>query len=1305
MPTIDQFKEQETPPTPLFLFECTLPSGEAERWSTHAVTVDGEVYRARLLRHNLFALQSSADDGLDGAQKISLTLANADSRYSQLEREVGFKGAQIKVWFVFYDLVLDAAVSESRVVFRGVANPPEEITQAEFRVSFVSRLNLQRVVLPEVRIERRCPWMFPSNALQRAEAITGGARGKYAALHRCGYSADQPGGVGSLNGSSAFTNCDYTRTACEARGMFDRDATDQLTRRFGGVEFVPSQIQVRSYGDKASHLSPLLDNVARYNDFVPLVYGTAWYKPPVVFARNDGNLTHMEVLLGMGEVERVVKVVVNGVEIPEGQANSDMTATGWFHVVSAGARSGAFNADFADGGGNPVGDPYGSMAVLSVVVPNSISTGASLAKVDVLLSGLKLEQFNEAGFSLGESFTNNPAWVLLDVLRRSGWVLADIDLPSFAHAAAYCGELISTTDLYGSTVAIPRFQCNAAVQTRTSVAELVKGVRNGSSLFVTFGSTGLLRLSVENTLALQQPSKPDGSNSTEALSGGWPVYEFSDGSAEFSGLLRKADGEPSIRLWSRIGADSPNRLAVEFQDEFNEYQQDSLALTDADDSLLTSRVVTASFSAIGLPNFDQAARMLRLQLNRTLAGYTFIEFDTTVRGVGLAPGDLITVTYQKEGLVRQPFRVVKLAPGVNHETVTITAQWHDDAWYTTGGAGSAGGRRSGAGPVGIPRPLTGAVVDENGSEQFGVTEQRIETAEGVVAVDLAVAFTSPAALAVSAASIPLVGINATVDSTGGSLASGQTLYYAISAVDANGAETELSFVVPAKIASATNTNCITLSGISVSPGTASIRVYRGARPGKLLRIATDLAPASSFVDVGATVQLLPAPDPNYDHANFYWRWELLPETGANVASAYTIGNSTLSLETNAFQSAVARITRGNGAGQERTVTANDGTTLTVNPPWTVTPDATSYFTLAEATWNFGGVGSGSPVHLQVPDRVGASVQISGRSANALDQESEASLNPLTSWAIGGGSSDAGLPAMPSFGLVAAGPGTVELRAISFPSLTNAHTISGGTLTLFYWNELLGVPAVELAAAISAESTFITLSDAIDAVAGDLIQLEEEIVEVTSVAGGGTELTIARGSHSSTASTHASGTVAYPLEKNVTVVAFVKNFFGSPASEHFVHSVYLPDVRIAAVDFFVTNARGNSGITKAELTSLPDGGLRTGSGGQITIQVEGYLAVETDAAPPYSIEATHVPRAFVAMVQEASSGGDITLRLRQGSLEYCLLTIPDGETESIVVSGFGLPPLTSDARLMLDIVSVPSAAGTLPGRNLTVAVRF
>ncbi len=191
-------------------------------------------------------------------------------------------------------------------------------------------------------------------------------------------------------------------------------------------------------------MSALQDNLAIYNDPVPLVYGTAWYQPPIVFARNDGNLTRIEVLLGMGQIDSVIKVLVNDIEIPEAQSGVNMTATGWFDVVTPGTRDGAFNPDFTDSSGNPLGDPYGSMAMMSVVVPNAISDGTSLATIQVLINGLRLEQFDSSGASLGESFSNNPAWVLLDVLRRSGWLTSEIDLTSFASAAAYCATAIET---------------------------------------------------------------------------------------------------------------------------------------------------------------------------------------------------------------------------------------------------------------------------------------------------------------------------------------------------------------------------------------------------------------------------------------------------------------------------------------------------------------------------------------------------------------------------------------------------------------------------------------------------------------------------------------------------------------------------------------------------------------------------------------------------------------------------------------------------------------------------------------------
>ncbi len=153
------------------------------------------------------------------------------------------------------------------------------------------------------------------------------------------------------------------------------------------------------------------------------------------------------------------------------------------------------------------------------------------------------------------------------------------------------------------------------------------------------------------------------------------------------------------------------------------------------------------------------------------------------------------------------------------------------------------------------------------------------------------------------------------------------------------------------------------------------------------------------------------------------------------------------------------------------------------------------------------------------------------------------------------------------------------------------------------------------------------------------------------------------------------------------------------------SVFLPDVRVAAGEFFVTNGRGSSLVAPASFGATVDQGLRTLSGGQVSIQVDGYLAIQTDAAPPLVMESSLAARDIFAVVRQAPAGGAVELRVRQDDVSYCTLTIADGATVSNSVSGFGLGPLVAGARVSLDITSVPGAAGTLPGRDLTVTVRL
>ncbi len=260
--------------------------------------------------------------------------------------------------------------------------------------------------------------------------------------------------------------------------------------------------------------------------------------------------------------------------------------------------------------------------------------------------------------------------------------------------------------------------------------------------------------------------------------------------------------------------------------------------------------MSQTLAALGIPNFDQAARILKLNLDRSVRGNTYVEFETSVKALGIRPGDLITVTYLKEGLNRQPFRVLKIAPGMNHRISTITAQIHDDLWYADSNGqvtSASGGRRQGSAGVGVPCPLPGNVLDDRGDIQYGVEESVITASDGSVQTNLRVGFVAPAVAAASGPGIPLLNLAATV-ADGGSLHGGQTLYYAVAALDESGNESLLSFIVRAVTLS--DDSSVRIDGLSFSPGTAGFHVYRGSNPAQLFRIASNQALAAQFTDTG-----------------------------------------------------------------------------------------------------------------------------------------------------------------------------------------------------------------------------------------------------------------------------------------------------------------------------------------------------------------------------------------------------------------------------------------------------------------------
>ena len=197
----------------------------------------------------------------------------------------------------------------------------------------------------------------------------------------------------------------------------------------------------------------------------------------------------------------------------------------------------------------------------------------------------------------------------------------------------------------------------------------------------------------------------------------------------------------------------------------------------------------------------------------------------------------------------------------------------------------------------------------------------------------------------------------------------------------------------------------------------------------------------------------------------------------------------------------------------------------------------------------------------------------------------------------------------------------------------------------------------------------------------------------------------RGIHDTEATAHPADSRAYLLRRQTSVFAFQKGFFGSPASGSYSQWVDLPEARIAAAEFYVTNDRGSSPTAFQAYTLTAEGGLRTMAGGQYTIQYDGTLAMMGNIAPPVVMERTRAVRDVQAYVEQEPLGEPVMIRVLLDQEPYVDLAIPAGSLMSEPVSCFDRAPLREGSLLQAAILSVGTGAGSYPGRGLTIVLRL
>jgi hypothetical protein len=1308
MVPIHQHKYVEELLTPVLLFDCTLTDGSVEHWSTHSATWQGTAYSPRVVTNSGFRIGLLADDGADWGNRMSVELVNTDGYVTHLHHTENLKGCTLLVSFAFLDPESGQVQSTPEAVFTGIGDAPEELTTTSARINFISRFSLQRIALPQTRIQESCPWSFPRNATERAEAVAGGARGVYSRFYPCGYSADQAGGCGNLDvNGSPYCTCAGTKADCAARGMWQQDAKGNATARFGGFQFLPATSLVRSAGSAQRFWSQAVDGRARTNDAVPLVYGTVRYPAPVIWAWSDGNFLICEALLGTGPIQGVSRLWANGIELPLAVPGTDMSATGWYDVLTTGSRNGTFDPNFTDSQGEPISDPHGSLAAVSVHVPARLVSSNSLPTIEVLAQGAVLQRYDGQGKPLDTFFTSNPAWILFDMLMRSGWQTTDIDIPSFANAAAALDEVVTVSNGTGSTVMEARAAFNSAVLDRKPAIDAIRGLRQSAELLLRLNEQGQINLIVEGSLSNQQPTQSDHTNATSPLNGGWPSFEAKDGTTSSCTILANEGSDIDLRLFCQPTSETPNRLTVEYQDSRNDYQNGSLSLVDLDDVSRAGSEIPGIFRGLGIPSQSQAERVLSKELARNVDGNLFAEFSTTVKGLGMQPGDIIAITSSAHELVRAPFRVLRLSPGLNFETVAVLAQSHDDGWY---GPGSAVSSSSTGWPStvnsGTPFPIAGYTFTVEDGQALNVVESSTPLTDGG-ANELLVAQFRPPRQQVASLPAPGIGQSATI-AAGGTLKAGtKVLYYAVTALDGAGAESRVSQIIQVVTGAIGTAFSVTLSGLTAPTGTTALRVYRGESVFDLLYLTDISANLTSWTDQGGDVSPMRPPDPRYDHADFYWRAELTGVVSVDSLSPETIVVPDGGYDPDQFAGKTLVVVSGSSKGWQTAVVGNTSTTFTTVDPLPAGLAAGDSIVVADSSWRLAGRSYSDQITFEAPNRAGLTIQIVGRSSTADGMEAPIEQSFLYRYTMIGGTGslmDSRVPPQPTYIIEAPADGSVLLRNITTNTLTGTATVKEAILVTYSNDETAPITSVPLATALGQDDMTLPITSIQALSQGTYIQIDSEIIGINEPTKDGSGLWIDRGVGGSGAAVHFAGASAIVLERNLHTVPLGTGFFANPTHTEFQYRLLFPNRRVAATELYLSNSKGTG--PGQDTCFLQNGlnGLRTFEGGTLVLQTSGLLSIERDAANSLSTDRIRIVRDIQAFVDSAPAGGTLDVVVKANGTPIATLVVPNAGLQSGVFAPAGTLALLEGTKVNIDIAAVPQGTNTFSGKNLSVQIR-
>ena len=249
-------------------------------------------------------------------------------------------------------------------------------------------------------------------------------------------------------------------------------------------------------------------------------------------------------------------------------------------------------------------------------------------KSDGTLDANKVYQDWDGSFREGLIYSNNPAWILNDIVTNNRYGLGDfvsqfdVDKYSLYRIARYCDELVDD----GKNGLEPRYTLN------TYFTKSVQAYKVLKDLLTNFLS--MIYYIDGQILAVQDA--PTG-----------PVYTFSK-----ANILNGSFQYESTGSQTRI-----NQVIVSWNNPDNNYELEPLLIEDRVNIVTSGRVISQDAVAFGCTSEGQAIRYGRWKLWTAANQTEIVSFQTGINASFLIPGDVINVQDTDRDAVRYAGRI------------------------------------------------------------------------------------------------------------------------------------------------------------------------------------------------------------------------------------------------------------------------------------------------------------------------------------------------------------------------------------------------------------------------------------------------------------------------------------------------------------------------------------------------------------------------------------------------------------------------------------------------------------------------